>query len=96
MNTWGRGRWTVLDVAVATVVVGVATLLIVVGVSRGRERVRRNHCQDNLRQLGLALQSYHQACGMFPPAAVREDSRTAIELNNVTSGGVNYSLRRTY
>ena len=34
------------------------------------ESARREQCKDNLRQIGLALQGYHDAFGCFPPAAI--------------------------
>ena len=51
---------------------------------------------NNLRRLGVALQTYHQAHGLLPPAAIRGDLGTAIVLDNRTSGGQNYTLRKTY
>ncbi|MEX2122162.1 MAG: DUF1559 domain-containing protein [Pirellulales bacterium] len=34
----------------------------------GREAPRRSHCANKLRQIGIALQEYHDAYGSFPPA----------------------------
>jgi len=96
MSDSGRNGWTLLETVVVIVVVGTAVALVMVGLSLGRERARRAGCQNHLRELGVAMQSYHQAYGMLPPAVIREDSRTAIVLKNLTSKGVNYSLRRTY
>ena len=41
-------------------------------VRSARESARLSHCKDNLRQIGLALQGYHNAFGCFPPAAVTD------------------------
>jgi prepilin-type processing-associated H-X9-DG protein len=95
MNQSRRNGLTLLETVVVTVVTGTVLALVVVGLSLGRERARRSGCQDHLRQLGVAMQSYHQAYGMLPPAVVREDSRTTIELKNLTSTGANYVLRKT-
>ena len=37
-----------------------------------RESARRSVCADNLHQIALALQSYHQANGCFPPAYIAD------------------------
>ncbi|NLY01593.1 MAG: DUF1559 domain-containing protein [Rhodopirellula sp.] len=60
-------RWTLRDAVVAMIVVAIALILVVAGLPAARERARRSQCQENLRQIGLALQSYHQASGMLAP-----------------------------
>ena len=37
-----------------------------------RQAGRRSICENNLRQIALALQNYHQANGCFPPAYVAD------------------------
>src|SRR5438309_645723 len=53
-------------------VLGGLVLLAVVlpEVRSAGESARRAQCQENLRQIGLALRSYHDAFGCFPPAAI--------------------------
>jgi prepilin-type processing-associated H-X9-DG protein len=96
MSDSGRSGWTLLETVVVTMVAGTVVALVMVGLSLSRERSRRNDCQNHLRQLGLAMQSYHQVYGMLPPAVIREDARASLKLKNLTSTGVNYSVRRTY
>ncbi len=45
-------------------------IVLFVPVSAARDAARRVQCGNNLRQLALALHSYHDAYGRFPPAIV--------------------------
>ncbi len=56
----------------ATVIVGlligvIAVALALVGIARMRESAAAMRCQNNLRQLGLALHCYQDANGKLPP-----------------------------
>ena len=46
--------------------------LVLPAVRSARESARRAQCKDNLKQIGLALHSYHDAFGCFPPAAIAD------------------------
>jgi Ca-activated chloride channel family protein len=50
---------------------GLALLaLFLPAVRSAREAARRAECTNNLSQIGLALQRYHEVFGCFPPAAI--------------------------
>lgn len=65
--------FTVLELTVSLAIIGVllATLLPAVGVAR--RAAYRTHCQNNLKQLGLALVNYHELFNTFPPGYVARD-----------------------
>jgi hypothetical protein len=58
---------------VVAIVVVVLALLLPPGVS-DREPVRRQGCRNTLHTLGMALWSYHDAYGSFPPAYVPDEN----------------------
>lgn len=41
--------------------------------SRHDEAMRRHHCVNNLREIGMAMLNYHDTYGRFPPAYVADD-----------------------
>jgi hypothetical protein len=55
---------------VAFCLIGFLVVLLMPFVNVAREANRRLGCENNLRQIALALQSYHQANGCFPPAHI--------------------------
>ncbi|MGC8639299.1 MAG: DUF1559 domain-containing protein [Isosphaeraceae bacterium] len=63
-------RWpglTLIEVIVAVSVLGILALLTLAAVQHAREGARRATCISNLRQLGVAIQSYCSVAQCFPP-----------------------------
>lgn len=48
--------------------------LLLPGVRRAPEAARRAYCSNNLKQIGIALHSYHDAFGSFPPAYIADQN----------------------
>jgi prepilin-type processing-associated H-X9-DG protein len=67
-----RLPWILAIVGVAILgmllVCGILVALLLPAVQTAREAERRAYCLNNLKQIGLATQSYHDANGHFPPA----------------------------
>ena len=82
----GRRGFTLIELLVVISIIAILIALLLPAIQQAREAARRTQCRTNLKQMALAVHTFHDKTGFLPPLRIGFDS------NGVDYGGQTWAF----